>query len=148
MRLSKQIKIAIGKPRQCWSAINTLVIAVIIITPLCGLLFQCGCDWPWSGLDSHCNFYKPYAQHHCPWCASMTTGVLSTGLAIIAGVLTAIQSQNLLNSGNFATEVSIRTTIGIVVLILIAILSAAIAALLQAYPLGIGRLILPVTTSI
>jgi len=147
MFLSRQIKIAIGTPKQRWSAINTLVIAAIIITPLCGLLFQCGCDWPWLGLDSHCNFYKSYAQYHCPWCASMITGILSTGLAIIAGVLAATQSRHLLNDGHFVTEVSIRTAIGIMVFILIAILSAGIAALLQAYPLGIGRLILPVAAS-
>ena len=47
----------------------TLIIALIFVTPLCGLIFQCGCDWPWSRLDARCNFYKPEADHQCPWCA-------------------------------------------------------------------------------
>ena len=63
---------------------------LIIVTPLCGLLFQSGCDWPWLGLDAGCNFYKPGAEHQCYWCASMITGLFSTGLAIIGGVLTAM----------------------------------------------------------
>lgn len=122
---------------QRWSAINTLIITAIILTPLCGFLFQCGCDWPWSGLDSHCNFYKPDAQYQCPWCASMITGILSTGLAMSAGIWGATTS---LHSLSFS-EVSIRTVFGIMAFILVAILSAAVAAFLQAYPLGIGGLI-------
>jgi hypothetical protein len=70
------------------SGAGTLITTLIIVTPLCALLFQCGCDWPWSGLDAGCNFYKPGADHQCPWCASMVTGIFSTGLAIISGVLT------------------------------------------------------------
>ena len=133
---------AISTPGQRWSAITTLIIAVIILTPLCGFLFQCGCDWPWSGLDSHCNFYKAHAEHRCPWCASMITGVFATGLAITGGVLTATQSRYSLNSGHIVSDISIRTISGIAIFILLAILSAGMAALLQSYPLGIiGELI-------
>ncbi len=145
MSLSKQIKaqlkMVISTAEQRWSAINTLIITVIIITPLCGLLFQCGCDWPWSGLDSHCNFYKPDAQYRCPWCASMITGILSTGLAIIAGILAATTPGLSLSYGHIVSEVSIRTVFGIMVFILLAISSAGLAAFLQTYPRGIGVLV-------
>ena len=145
MRDSKQIKAqlkaTISTPEQRWSAINTLIITVIIVTPLCGFLFQCGCDWPWSGLDSNCNFYKPHAQHHCPWCASMITGILSTGLPIIAGIWAATTSQHTLSYGHVVSEISIRTLFGIIVFILLAILFAGIAAFSQVYPLGIGVLV-------
>ena len=132
---------AISTAAQRWSAISTLIITVIIVTPLCGFLFQCGCDWPWSGLDSDCNFYKPDAQYHCPWCASMVTGVLSTGLAMIAGILAATLPQHSLSYAHAVGEVSIRTIFGITVFILVAILFAGVAALLQVYPLGIGKLV-------
>ena len=71
----------------------------------------------------------------------MITGILSTGLAIIAGVWGATTSRYSLSSGHVVTEVSIRTVLGIMVFILLAILSAAVAAFLQDYPLGIGSLI-------
>ena len=48
------------------SGTATLITTLIIVTPLCGFLFQCGCDWPWSGLDTRCNFYKPVIEHPCP----------------------------------------------------------------------------------
>jgi len=145
MSYAKQIQekftTAINTAELRWSAINTLIITVIIITPLCGFLFQCGCDWPWSGLDSHCNFYQAHAQYHCPWCASMITGVLSAGLTIIAGILVATQSRYNLSNTSPASKISLRTALGVMTFILLSVLSAGAAALLQAYPLGIGKLI-------
>ena len=141
-QIKAQLKTAISTPEQRWSAITTLIITIIIVTPLCGFLFQCGCDWPWTGLDSHCNFYKPHAQHHCPWCESMFTGILSTGLAIIAGVLATTISLRSLSYGHLVSEISVRTVLGIMVFVLVAVLSAGVAAFLQDYPLGYWGLIL------
>ena len=126
-QIKATLKMATSTAAQRWSAISTLIITVIIITPLCGFLFQCGCDWPWSGLDSDCNFYQPHAQYHCPWCASMVTGVLSTGLAIITGILAATQSRCFISGGHPVTEVSRRIVFGIMVFILFAIVSAGVA---------------------
>jgi ammonia channel protein AmtB len=28
---------------------SVAVFGLIAITPLCGFMFGCGCDWPWSG---------------------------------------------------------------------------------------------------
>jgi hypothetical protein len=133
----RQIKKAITTKAKRWSAMITLIITLIIVTPFCGFLFQCGCDWPWSGLDARCNYYKPNAVQQCPWCASMITGFFSTGLAIIAGVWTttvslSITYQQLMN------EVTIRTIFGVIIFILVGILTAGFAAQWQDYPLGIG----------
>lgn len=127
---------------QRWSATNILIITAIILTPLCGALFQCGCDWPWSGLDSHCNYYEPDAQYRCPWCASMPTGILSTSLAMIAGILATTISHHLSSYDHAISEISIRMALGIMVFILVAILTAGAAAFSQNYPLGIGELII------
>jgi small-conductance mechanosensitive channel len=117
-----------------WSAIITLIISLIIVTPLCGLLFQCGCDWPWAGLDSLCNFYKLDAEHKCPWCASMITGLLSTGTAIVAGVWVSILSLSFLTRQNPVKEVLMRMVFGLMVFVGVAFLMAMFAAQWQGYP--------------
>jgi hypothetical protein len=53
------------------------VFGLIAITPLCGLIFDCGCDWPWNGLHHHCNVFDPDAKLKCPWCDSNVAGTLS-----------------------------------------------------------------------
>ncbi|BCG65281.1 MAG: hypothetical protein methR_P3107 [Methyloprofundus sp.] len=112
----------------------TFVIALVAITPLCGFLFQCGCDWPWLGLDAHCNYYKPQAEHKCPWCASMFVGILSTGLAVVSGVVVALFMPTL----GFKSTIVVRTLQGLVVFVVLALLTANIAAKWQLYPLGTG----------
>ena len=113
-----------------WSAMITLIFSLIVVTPLCGFLFQCGCDWPWAGLDSKCNFYKAHAEHRCPWCASMSTGILSTGTAIIAGVWVSMISLRLLTCQQTVKEVALRTLFGIMVFVLLASLNASAAPIL------------------
>ena len=71
----------------------------------------------------------------------MITGILSTGLAMSAGIWGATVPLHLLSDTHTVSEISIRTVFGIMVFILVAILSAAVAAFLQAYPLGIGGLL-------
>lgn len=116
----------------------TLIASLIIVTPLCGLLFQCGCNWPWSGLDAGCNYYKPDADYQCPWCASMITGLFSTGLSITSGVLTAMTLLLPLGKNRSVNEVAIRTILGLTVFVLAAMLTAGLAALWGNYPLGVG----------
>jgi hypothetical protein len=40
-------------------------------------MFDCGCDWPWSGLSHHCNFFDALAKLKCPWCNNVAAGALS-----------------------------------------------------------------------
>jgi len=72
-------------------AVFTGILVLILITPFCGFLFDCGCTWPWSGLDSKCNFYKQNTIHKCPWCASWITGWLSVGVSIASGMFVAVR---------------------------------------------------------
>ncbi len=119
------------------SGITTLIAALILLTPMCGFLFQCGCDWPWSGLDAHCNFYKPHAEHKCPWCVSMLTGVLATGLATLLGVLIAIIP--LWKMSGTIQQVGVRIVLGLSAFFVVGIVTAILAAIVQHYPLGIGQ---------
>jgi len=119
------------------SGITMLIAALILLTPMCGFLFQCGCDWPWSGLDAHCNFYKPHAEHKCPWCVSMLTGVLATGLATLTGVLIAMIP--LWQISGTIKQVSIRIVLGLSAFFVVGIVTAILAAIVQHYPLGIGQ---------
>jgi hypothetical protein len=68
----------------------TVIIGLIVITPFCGLLFDCGCSWPWAGLESNCNFHKEGAAYHCPWCEYPVAGLESALLAVCSGVLAAL----------------------------------------------------------
>jgi hypothetical protein len=43
-------------------------LAVILITAVCGWLFNCGCTWPWYGFVKHCNAFVPSSPEKCPWC--------------------------------------------------------------------------------
>jgi hypothetical protein len=61
----------------------TLMIGMIVITPLCGWMFDCGCSWPWAGLDSHCNIYDESVRDQCPWCVSLVFGYLFAGIPLL-----------------------------------------------------------------
>jgi len=76
------------------AGIVTVIAALILITPLCGLLFDCDCTWPWQGLESHCNIHNPQAAHQCPWCVSSIAGGASVGLAVLVGFLLSIRESH------------------------------------------------------
>ncbi|MBS3952879.1 MAG: hypothetical protein KGZ88_08025 [Methylomicrobium sp.] len=126
--------------RNKWIAATlSCLISLITITPLCGFLFQCGCDWPWLGLDDGCNYYKSHAEHTCPWCASMITGILATGSATLSGMLAATFAPLTQMKLPDPIEIVVRTSSGLSLFFLLAVLTAAIAASMQVYPLGIGQ---------
>ncbi len=133
MVLINQVQRLLNTQEKQVPAMITLIISLIIVTPLCGLLFQCGCDWPWAGLDRLCNFYKPDAEHKCPWCASIITGLLSTGTAIVAAVWVSILSLCFLTRQNPVKEVLMRIVFGLTVFVGVAFLMAKFAAQWQGY---------------
>ncbi len=69
----------------------TVIIAMLVVTPVCGWLFDCGCSWPWAGLDSGCNYHNEQAPEKCPWCESLFAGIASLGLSIAAGFWVALR---------------------------------------------------------
>jgi len=82
----------LGSNEQRWSLFITVVIALIILTPLCGVFFQCGCDWPGFGLDMRCNIHQANLTPPCPWCTSLTSGFLSIGVSMVVAVVVATVS--------------------------------------------------------
>lgn len=106
----------------------TAIIGLIVITPFCGLLFDCGCSWPWAGLESNCNFYKEGAAYHCPWCEYPVAGLGSTLLAVCSGVLAALLGLG--RDGQVAT----RTLEGVAVFLIAGILLGWLTALFTGYP--------------
>jgi hypothetical protein len=114
------------------SGIATVVLALIVVTPLCGLLFDCGCTWPWAGLADHCNIHDKDAIHRCPWCASPIAGTLSVGLSIVAAYVTAASRRFPIRA---SVSVSLqRTAAGLLAFLGIAVLSGWISATVQGYP--------------
>lgn len=66
--------------------------ALIVVTPVCGALFACGCDWPWSGLASRCNAFLETATEHCPWCVHPLLGFGLPAIATIIGLIAGIRA--------------------------------------------------------
>lgn len=106
------------------------------MTPLCGLMFNCGCTWPWQGLDSHCNIHDSTALHQCPWCVSLLAGALSLGLAVLLGFLLAI---NVTSSGYdsryaMAWNATGRVMLGLLSFVAISLISGYFVGAWQGYP--------------
>ena len=110
--------------------------AVIVITPLCGLLFQCHCDWPWSGLYQRCNIFQASAIHQCPWCKSTLAGLVSTGTAFFSAVWVtrSIQPAPVTNR---LKNIAARYCSACAVFIWVAVLCGIVAARLQHYPVDL-----------
>jgi hypothetical protein len=117
------------------SAAATGGIGMIAVTPLCGLLFACGCSWPWSGFFFDCNYFHPNAEYRCPWYASPLAGGLSVGLSVVLGMIASGLSISTLTRRH-RWEHLIRVGTGTVVFFCTAILSGWLAAHSQHYPLG------------
>lgn len=127
--LKRHIAQLFSTKEKCISSLTVLITGLIVITPLCGYLFQCGCDWPWLGLDEKCNYYQTQQEHQCPWCVSLFTGVISTILAITAGLYASTASWFLLAKQNKLKEILIRIMFGLSAFGLIAIIMSQLANL-------------------
>jgi len=108
------------------AAITIFIATSIALTPYCGWLFDCGCTWPWAGLDADCNNHKPGTLHKCPWCGNYVKGIISSTLAIGSATLIAYMPIK----SSFAR----RMLGGTIAFLVIGFISAWISATLQAYP--------------
>ena len=74
------------------------VVTSVIYMPVCNLVFDCGCTWPWLGGVQHCNIHVA-GPPDCPLC---TSGYLVQAgfFALIAAPLRLLASTSAsLNSG-------------------------------------------------
>lgn len=120
-----------GKP----AVLIFVLIALIVITPLCGYLFSCGCTWPGAGLEANCNYYDMAAKHHCPWCVSIIAGGLSVGLSILAGYFITTSDWFSRQADAPAFNLNfVRISAGLGVFILVAFITGLVSAKIQGYP--------------
>jgi hypothetical protein len=63
-----------------------VVSASVLMPPICNLLFQCGCSWPWTTAAAHCNIHHPLPPH-CPWCSHGNLGYYLPYSGFIVGQL-------------------------------------------------------------
>ena len=90
----KMTRMPIGTPSI--AAVTAVVVfGLIAITPLCGLMFDCGCDWPWSGLYHHCNFFDALSKLKCPWCNNVAAGALSMLIVFGASIFAAYRASSM-----------------------------------------------------
>lgn len=119
----------------------TVVIAMLVVTPVCGWLFHCGCSWPWAGLDDGCNYHAVQALEKCPWCASLFAGFASVGLSIAAGFWAALRLPiparvsdfRLPRPGAVVVDLSLRIFAGMTVFAALAGLTGWLFAVWQGY---------------
>lgn len=60
----------------------TLVITSVVYMPVCNLVFDCGCTWPWLGGVQHCNIHVA-GPPDCPLCKGGAP-VQAVGFGVIA----------------------------------------------------------------
>lgn len=117
--------------------LGTWIIAGILVTPLCGQWFSCGCDWPWGSLFWTCNaIVHNTPPPHCPWCTHPLAALLSIGGSLAAGTLAAWKGR--VPPANDAVATLYRTGIGTATCVCALFLSGWLTALATAYPTFLG----------
>ncbi len=114
-------------------------VAGIIVTPLCGLFFSCGCDWPWNGLFMACDaILNNRPPPHCPWCVNPLAATLSIGSALTVASLGAWKIRNCPMSHH--AEILYRSGFAVAILASVLFLGGWLTALATAHPsfLGMG----------
>lgn len=72
------------RPGQAWLG---ALFALIVSVPFCGWAFDCGCDWPWRGLATHCNYFAAESQDKCPWCVHTFLGMVAVAGSVAVGAV-------------------------------------------------------------
>ena len=128
----KLTRIPIGTPSI--AAVTAVVVfALIAITALCGFMFNCGCDLPWSGLYHHCNFFDALAKLKCPWCDNVGAGALSMLAVFGTSTFAAYRAASV--SASASQHFTIGVLAGAVTFHLLSLATGVLAALATGYPL-------------
>jgi hypothetical protein len=67
------------------AAAIAFVVASVVYMPVCNLVFDCGCTWPWLGGVQHCNIHVA-GPPDCPLCKGGAP-VQALGFAVISAPL-------------------------------------------------------------
>jgi hypothetical protein len=128
----KLTRMPVGTPSL--AAVTAVVVfGLIAITPLCGFMFNCGCDWPWSGLYHQCNFFDALSKLKCPWCNNVAAGALSMLVVFGASILVAYRASSIAASAN--ARLTIGVISGALTFHLVSLATGVLAALATGYPL-------------
>jgi hypothetical protein len=128
----KLTRMPIGTP--AIAAVTAVVVfALIAVTPFCGLMFDCGCDWPWSGLYHHCNFFDALAKLKDPWCNNVAAGALSMLAVFGASMFAAYRAASGRASAN--ARFTICVLAGALTFHVVSLATGVLAALVTGYPL-------------
>jgi len=106
----------------------------IFVTPYCGYLFECGCTWPWAGLDADCNIHQADAEHRCPWCVSLVAGGVSM-LVLFGATFIAATRRSGSTSSSFMAGYAKGLGRGLVAFLVAGFVAAWGAALYTGYPM-------------
>ena len=115
-----------------WAGLTMIGFAAVFVTPYCSYLFECGCTWPWAGLDADCNIHNRQALHRCPWCISLEAGAASMIALFGASYVAAARGAG--GAGSFAGGYGRGLMFGIGAFLIAGFLSAWAAALYTGYP--------------
>jgi hypothetical protein len=115
------------------AAVAVFIFSLTAIAPLCGLMFDCGCDWPWFGLHRHCNIFDALAKLKCPWCDSTVAGTLSMLGVFGASLIVAYRAARASASAN--VKFTFGVLAGAVTFHAASLATGVLAALATGYPL-------------
>ncbi len=121
---------------QIWAGLSMIGFTAIFVTPYCGYLFECGCTWPWSGLDADCNIHQADAEHRCPWCASLVAGGVSM-LVLFGATFMAAATRSRGAQSSFIAGYAKGLGRGFVAFLIAGFITAWGAALYTGYPMFI-----------
>jgi hypothetical protein len=126
------------KPPFRRSLLIVWLLAAIVLTPLCGAAFGCGCDWPWRAFFHACNaILKTPALPHCPWCVHPLWATVSIGSA--GGVASLLMMKRHTEPGPQPVLALVRDCgLGLAAFVATALMTGLITALATGYPHFLG----------
>lgn len=137
--MSSTLKVLITKLENNHQSVTAVVLLIVIVmitlAPFCSQMFQCGCTWPWNGLDRYCNYHNKNLEDHCPWCASFLHGyVLLALIGLMSCVVTWKVSQGHSKNKYFMLNTLISLGAGLVLFYFAAFIDAWFAVHITSYP--------------
>jgi len=110
--------------------------ASVLVTPLCGLWFSCGCGWPWGDFFFACNAIVNTPVPHCPWCVDSLTAITSIGVSLAAGALAAWKIRP--SASNAFVGILYRSGVGTAIFVDVLFMAGWLTALATGYPSFLG----------